>query len=266
MSQENVEVVWTMNDAFRRGDWDAMAAILDPDVLVRPDARWPEQRLYGHEAVMAFYTGCVESLGPEARIEDIVDLGDRCSSVPAGRFEDSKATPGRDALLRTQHLPRGTPDLLGVFPRARRSPQSRRARGVGDVAGERGDRAPGIDAFIRQDGEATRNLWATDGEWRPLYFGGGLLEGTVYRGVDRVVEFVERQAETWESVGLEVLEIQDVDDYVIVKFRLSAIGRASGIPVERVTWNVCTLRDRKIAVGQSYLTENEALKAVGLEE
>jgi len=123
----------------------------------------------------------------------------------------------------------------------------------------------GIDAFIRQDGEATRALWTADGEWRPLYFGGGLLEGTVYRGVDRVVEFVERQAETWESVGLEALEIRDVDDYVIVKFRLSAIGRASGIPVDRVTWNVYTLRGRKIAAGQSYLTENEALKAVGLE-
>jgi ketosteroid isomerase-like protein len=77
MSREIAEVVWRMNDAFRRGDWDAMAARLDPDVLVRTDARWPEQRFYGREAVMAFYRGAWESLGPEARIEDIVDLGDR---------------------------------------------------------------------------------------------------------------------------------------------------------------------------------------------
>ena len=77
MSQENVELVRTMNDAFTRGDWDAIAAILDPDVLIRTDARWPEQRIYGQEAVVAFYRGAWEALGPEACIEGIVDLGDR---------------------------------------------------------------------------------------------------------------------------------------------------------------------------------------------
>ena len=77
MSQENVEIVWTMNAAFRSADWDAVAAILDPDVLIRTDARWPEQRVYGHEAVMSFYRGAWESLGKEVRIEDVVDLGDR---------------------------------------------------------------------------------------------------------------------------------------------------------------------------------------------
>ena len=123
----------------------------------------------------------------------------------------------------------------------------------------------GIDAFNRLDGEATRDLWATDGEWRSLYLGDGLLDGTIYRGADQVVEFVEQQAETWESAAVEALEIREVDDDVIVKFRLSAIGRASGIPVDRVTWNVFTLHDGKITAGRSYLTEHEALEAVGLE-
>jgi ketosteroid isomerase-like protein len=78
VSQENVAtIVRTMNDAFRRGDWDAMAAAMDPDILVRTDPRWPEQRVYGRDAVMAFYRGAWESLGPDARIEELVDLGDR---------------------------------------------------------------------------------------------------------------------------------------------------------------------------------------------
>src|SRR6476620_6487927 len=51
MSQENVEIVRVLNDAFRRGEWDSVAAYLDPDVLVRADPRWPEQRVYGREAV-----------------------------------------------------------------------------------------------------------------------------------------------------------------------------------------------------------------------
>ena len=120
------------------------------------------------------------------------------------------------------------------------------------------------DAFNRQDGAAVRERWTSDGEWRPAYFGGGLLEGTVFRGIDRIVEFVELQRETWERAGLETLETRAEEDWVLVKVRLSATGRASGIPAERVTWNVYELRDGKIATGRAYTTESEALTAVGL--
>ena len=42
MSEANVETMERFNDAFRRGDWDALAATLDPHVFVRTDPRWPE--------------------------------------------------------------------------------------------------------------------------------------------------------------------------------------------------------------------------------
>jgi len=77
MSQKLVDIFRNEIDAFRRGDWDAVAATLDPHVLVRTDPRWPEQRFYGREAVVAFFRGLWESWGPDARIEEIVDLGDR---------------------------------------------------------------------------------------------------------------------------------------------------------------------------------------------
>jgi ketosteroid isomerase-like protein len=77
MSQENVEIARAMIDAVRRGDWEAIAARLDPDVLVRTDPRWPEQRIYGREAAVAWYSGAQDSMGPDIRIEEITDLGDR---------------------------------------------------------------------------------------------------------------------------------------------------------------------------------------------
>jgi SnoaL-like domain len=77
MSRETVKVARTANDAFRRGDWDAMAATLDPHILLRTDAQWPEQYVFGREAAMAFFTSAWESLGPDVRIDEIVDLGDR---------------------------------------------------------------------------------------------------------------------------------------------------------------------------------------------
>jgi ketosteroid isomerase-like protein len=77
MSQENRDVFNKGMDAFGRGDWDTLAATLDPDILLRADPRWPEQRIYGREAVIAFWRGLRESWGPDAHVEKVVDLGDR---------------------------------------------------------------------------------------------------------------------------------------------------------------------------------------------
>ena len=80
MSRANLDAFEKGNDAFRRGDWDAIAATIatiDTHILVRADPRWPEQRFYGREAVIAFWRGVWESWGPDARVEEIVDLGDR---------------------------------------------------------------------------------------------------------------------------------------------------------------------------------------------
>ena len=77
MSQENVDLYRKGLDPLTRGDWDAVAANFDPDVLVRTDPGWPEQRIYGREAVIAWMRGAQESLGSDFRIDEVVDLGDR---------------------------------------------------------------------------------------------------------------------------------------------------------------------------------------------
>ena len=77
MSQENVEIVRRINAAYRRGDWEVLPEFWDPDILIRTDARWPEQRVHGRDAALALYRGLWESGGSDVRIEEIVDLGDR---------------------------------------------------------------------------------------------------------------------------------------------------------------------------------------------
>jgi hypothetical protein len=72
-----VEIVRKINDAFRRADWDLISATTDLHILARTDPRWPEQRIYGREAWIAFLRGAWESWGPDLRIEEIIDLGDR---------------------------------------------------------------------------------------------------------------------------------------------------------------------------------------------
>jgi ketosteroid isomerase-like protein len=121
-------------------------------------------------------------------------------------------------------------------------------------------------AFNRQDANAVRDLWTLDAEWHPAYIGGGLLEGAAFRGREGVIEFVELQSETWESVVVEPLEMRYLGDQVLAEVRLRAVGRASGIPVERTTWNVFLLRDGKAASGRVYTSKDDALRAVGLAE
>jgi hypothetical protein len=91
MSQKNLDVFQEANDAFRRGDWDAMAATIDPDVVIRTDPRWPEQRFYGREAVIAWSRGLWESWGPDFRFEEMSTSGTGSSFVGATSFVGSTA-------------------------------------------------------------------------------------------------------------------------------------------------------------------------------
>jgi len=77
VSKANVDIYRKQLDTITRGDWDAYAAGLDPDIVVRTDPGWPEQRIYGRQAVTDWARGAVESMGPDFRIDEIVDLGDR---------------------------------------------------------------------------------------------------------------------------------------------------------------------------------------------
>jgi ketosteroid isomerase-like protein len=109
-------------------------------------------------------------------------------------------------------------------------------------------------------------LWTTDAEWRPAFFGGGLVEGAVYRGHEGISEYLEQQAETWESAFADPVDIRDLGDHVLVEVPIKAVGRASGIPVEQITWAVFEVREGKIAAGHVYINKAEALEAVGLRE
>jgi ketosteroid isomerase-like protein len=123
-----------------------------------------------------------------------------------------------------------------------------------------------FEVFNRREPHRAAEIWAPDAELWPAYFGGGLLEGAVFRGHSALAEFIEVQSETWDSVVAEPVAIHDVGDRALVEVHLSAVGRASGIPVDRVTWNVLRFRGGKVASLRVYTGKDEALKALGLED
>jgi ketosteroid isomerase-like protein len=79
MSQANVEVVRKAFEAWNAGDMDALAALYDPDMVVRGPEEWPEPGPFvGRDAIMRQYRQVRETFDSDELIpSDIIDFGDR---------------------------------------------------------------------------------------------------------------------------------------------------------------------------------------------
>jgi ketosteroid isomerase-like protein len=93
MSQENVEIVRRMYDAFHRGDVDGALSHFDPDVLVDASKARPDVRIgKGREHVSAIVSSWLASWEEwREEIEEMRDLGSRVLvlSVQRGRGKGS---------------------------------------------------------------------------------------------------------------------------------------------------------------------------------
>jgi ketosteroid isomerase-like protein len=72
--------------------------------------------------------------------------------------------------------------------------------------------------------------------------------------------------ESFRDVRFDVLKVIDVGDRVIASTMMHGRGAASGVSVEDAYVFVYLLRDGLVVEGWEYRTEQEALKAVGLED
>ena len=80
MSQENVEVAKAAFEAWNAGDMDAFRELCDPEIIMRPPERWPEQGPFvGREAVMRQWEQTRETWDADTvePISDFIDIADR---------------------------------------------------------------------------------------------------------------------------------------------------------------------------------------------
>src|SRR6266480_2348367 len=93
------------------------------------------------------------------------------------------------------------------------------------------------------------------------------LDSEHYRGHDGVRKWIGVWMESWESWGLEDVEVRPVgEDRAIGLFLVRAKGKGSGIELSRRDALIATLRTGKIEKGTYYNDQQEALEAVGLAE
>jgi ketosteroid isomerase-like protein len=146
MSQENVEVVRRMAQAWNEGGWEGVADrdLLHPAVEYHDDRRWPEARsAVGVSALVARFVEVMDVMGKEAKVEveELLDAGEN-SVVLICRFTGEARASGLHHDYRWGFVCR-VADQQITYIQAYLEPESAlEAAGlsVGDVA-RKGDRS-----------------------------------------------------------------------------------------------------------------------------
>jgi ketosteroid isomerase-like protein len=91
----------------------------------------------------------------------------------------------------------------------------------------------------------------------------GPLAG-VYHGHEGVRRFWREWLEPFETHQAHAETVIDAGDRVIVRHRTTGRGKASGVEVSMIRWNVYRIRDGLVIQWEIFETQTEALDAAGL--
>jgi ketosteroid isomerase-like protein len=90
-----------------------------------------------------------------------------------------------------------------------------------------------------------------------------VMNPDVYTGHEGFQRMVDEMGETWDEWRLEPEEIIDSGEQVVVATRVRARGRASGVELDDLVYNVWTLRDGKALRLALYYDRDDALRDSG---
>jgi SnoaL-like domain len=125
-----------------------------------------------------------------------------------------------------------------------------------------------VDSFDWSDRDAVAAAVAEDADARHLHpdieWDAGQLTVPV-RGLYGVAHYWADWVADWESYVYRVKEYRDLGSWVLTLADLKAVGRG-GIRVEMQSFQMWQVRDGKVSVMRGFLSEAEALEAVGLRE
>ncbi|HME05385.1 MAG TPA: nuclear transport factor 2 family protein [Solirubrobacteraceae bacterium] len=123
------------------------------------------------------------------------------------------------------------------------------------------------DALIAwNDEDVERCLAAADPAFIFHTSGAFLPHDPVYVGHPGFRAFWRAFHEAWERLDVDIARMEDLDDRVLALMNFDAVGRASGVRVQRQIANLASFERGLIVDLRAYGTWREALRAVGLEE
>ena len=115
-----------------------------------------------------------------------------------------------------------------------------------------------VEALNRGDLDAMLARMDPEFEWTPLE---NSPVGRVARGHEEVRAYVEDWFGAFESMGLELEELEEVGDRVVAMVRGHGRGRASELALESRFCQVWTVREGRALGMEEYATREAALAA-----
>ena len=87
-----------------------------------------------------------------------------------------------------------------------------------------------------------------------------------YQGTEGFRRWAEELAEVWEQWTMEPEQIIESGEQVLVAVRARGLGRGSGVKIDRLGYNVVTVRDGKAVRIAFFYDREKALQAAGVPE
>ena len=121
-----------------------------------------------------------------------------------------------------------------------------------------------VNAWNQREPDLWLTYAAPEIEWVPA--GPAAVERAVYRGYEEVANGFESVWQTWDLFQFEGSQVRDLGDSVLWLGRVKMRGSASHVALDQEFAAHWVLRDGKLTRIQAFLSWQDALKAVGLEE
>jgi ketosteroid isomerase-like protein len=122
------------------------------------------------------------------------------------------------------------------------------------------------DADFLDPEEVAPDFWAHLAPDFELHERAELPDAKIYRGREEAKDFFRKTQDVFVEARWEPEEFIDLDQAVVVKTKVVAIGRGSDVPTEMDETDVFWFRDGMIVRLQGFATKEEALEAAGLSE
>jgi ketosteroid isomerase-like protein len=268
VSQENVEIVRELWDAFERGDIESMVAGCTADVVIVQPPEVPDRKSYigrtaAREAVEDWPRDWEDF---RVELTEITDLADEFV-LSVGRNRGRGRTSGVPVDVEVFYVIRIREGKMARMAMFLDRSEALKAVGLEEWAASQEN-----VALVRRQAQTgnDRDLAAFEStlcEDLVMRLNGGLadLQGTEFRGREAYMRWWR---DVVDAIGgrVEIEAIRVAGDQVVAVLTLLASGTTSGVPVTLRFGTVYSFRGGCISAIDNYYNADDALKAVGLEE
>jgi ketosteroid isomerase-like protein len=254
--------VWVLQEAFRRGDAEAMMRLLHPEVEISDPERTGAGPYRGHDEFIRFVREWMETWEEyEIRLEAPVVVGD--TVVALVRHQGRARGSGIDVDQRGAHFYRVRDGLIAFFRPYTNRDEALEAAGLEEPARWRTAidlLCDGYRAWNRRDFETLAGMLETnDLEFVPVLQSPDM---PAFSGRADAERFWNALDTTWETFTFTPLSFEPAGDRLLVEVRAKAKGRASGIELEEHWGHLYTLRGSEFVRMQAFTSTDEALEAL----